>query len=672
MSNHLSGESSPYLLQHKDNPVDWYPWGEEAFRRAQSEGKAILLSIGYSACHWCHVMAHESFQNSSIAEIMNRHFVNIKVDREERPDVDHIYMEAVQTLTGGGGGWPLTVFLTPDLKPFFGGTYFPPQDRQNLPAFPRVLLTVADAYRNRREMIDQTVQEISRALGSRPETSIEAGKLDPSILTQAFAFLQSGLDKENGGFGGAPKFPHPMILEFLLRYQLDHPGTSALDMVKLTLDRMAMGGIYDHLGGGFHRYSTDRAWQIPHFEKMLYDNALLSRSYLQAWAVTGYEPYARICQETLDFILREMGDKIGGFYSTQDADSEGEEGKYYVWTIAELEKVLNPSQVDIVKTHFHVTAAGNFEGRNILNTQTLNIDPVLAEAKKILLAERGHRIKPSRDEKMLASWNAMTLISLAEAAGKLNRHEYRLAAEANGRFLLDSMHVGGVLMHTFKEGQAKIPGFLEDYAITGLGLLALHGLTGDRVWVEETITLAKKMIERFEDPGAGLLYDAGSEQADLFVRPRNEFDGATPAGTSAATLLLLKMAVITGDQHYRDLAVRGLAGVQQAMRQTPLGVSQWLCDLDFFLARPLEIVVVGEKDDPLAEALLKEVNCKWLPEAIVAAFDPGHPGMLGELPLFSGRGLVDAGPAVYICRNYSCQKPITEVQTLARELSNLS
>jgi uncharacterized protein YyaL (SSP411 family) len=672
MPNRLSGETSPYLFQHADNPVDWYPWGDEAFKRAQTEDKPILLSVGYSACHWCHVMAHESFQNSAIAEIMNRHFVNIKVDREERPDVDHIYMEAVQTLTGGGGGWPLTVFLTPQLKPFFGGTYFPPQDQQNLPAFPRVLLSVADAYKNRREMIEQATQDISRALAGRPNVAIESGELDRSVLDQAVASLQTALDRENGGFGGAPKFPHPMTLEFLLRFHLRQRDSSTLEMVKLTLDKMAMGGIYDQIGGGFHRYATDRAWQVPHFEKMLYDNALLSRIYLQAWAVTGYEPYARIGRETLDYLLREMRDGRGGFYSTEDADSEGEEGKYYIWTANELEKALGASQVEQVKSHFGVTAAGNFEGRNILHVASLEAAPKIEEARKSLLAERGHRIKPARDEKMLASWNGLTLISLSEAAGGLKRQDYRLAAEANARFILEYMVVGGVLMHTFKDGRAKIPGFLEDYALTGLGLLALNGLTADLHWLESAIALTKMMVDNFEDLETGLLYDAPSRQADLFIRPRNEFDGATPAGTSAAAMLLFKMAVVTGEEHYRDMARRGLAGMRQAMVQSPLGVSQWLCDLDFALAPDLEIVVAGEKDDIRTRSLLEAVNSEWLPQAVVVGFNPDQPGTMRELSLFRGRGLVNGHPAVYICRNNSCQAPITEVEELRRELSNPS
>jgi uncharacterized protein len=667
LPNHLAGESSPYLQQHAANPVDWYPWGEEAFKRARTEDKPVLLSVGYSACHWCHVMAHESFQNAATAKIMNQHFINIKVDREERPDLDHIFMEAVQSMTGGGG-WPMTVFLTPQGKPFFGGTYFPPDDRQGLPAFSRVLLAAAEAYKTRRSKVEQTVDELTRSLTARIKANPHPGNLNVEIFTQALSIIEAGLDRVNGGFGSAPKFPHPMTLEFLLRCYLSRRDPQTLSAIRLTLDKMSRGGIYDQIGGGFHRYSTDEAWRVPHFEKMLYDNALLSRVFLQAFAVTGESAYARITQETLDYLLREMKDPQGGFYSTQDADSEGEEGKYYLWTYQEIEQALGEQLFGSIGSRLGVSQEGNFEGKNILYLENLADEEPFEEVKKILLKKREQRNKPGRDEKILAAWNGLVLMSLTEAAGIMNRMDYRKAAESNAEFILESMIIRGKLMHCFKDGKASIPGFLEDYALTAFGFLTLHGLTGETRWLLAAENLTQTMVEKFEDNQTGLLFDTEAGQSDLYIRPKNIFDGATPAGSSAAVMLLLKMAVIMDDRRYRELAERELASVIQEMEHSPLSTSQWLCALDFYLASPLEIVTTGNAKDIRTQSLLGAVNAAWFPQSIIASYDPSEPGSIGERPLFKGRGMINGQPAVYLCRNNSCQPPITDIQDLKVEL----
>jgi uncharacterized protein YyaL (SSP411 family) len=671
MANRLAGESSPYLRQHSQNPVDWYPWGEEAFQAARELDRPILLSVGYSACHWCHVMAHESFENPAVAEIMNRLFVNIKVDREERPDVDQIYMEAVQAITGSGG-WPLTVFLTPQLKPFFGGTYFPPEENRALPAFPRVLLAAADAYKNRRAMVEGTIQDIARALEARSSTSTQRGGLDDGVLRGAADRLQASWDASNGGFGGAPKFPHSMALEFLLRTHLRTGDPRALEITRQTLDRMAMGGVYDQIGGGFHRYATDAAWQVPHFEKMLYDNALLSHLYLQAFSVSGYAPYARIAGETLDYLLREMRDENGGFYSTLDADSEGEEGRYYLWSRHEVQSVFQGNELERAEEYFGISQNGNFEGRNILHINDLEIDDGLLAIRGRLFEEREKRIRPGRDEKMLAAWNALTLLSLCAGAGILKRKDLLQAAENNASFFERFLFQNGKLMHSSKDGQTKIRGFLDDYALAGLGFLSLHRLTGDAHWLDTAFELTNQMLEIFEDQQSQLLFDTTAGQSDLILRPRNEFDGATPSGNSAATLLLLNIADLTGDARYRGPAEKALTGMREAMLNSPLGCGFWLCALDRDLAPPLEVVIAGDRSGPETKSLLETVNSFWLPEALVVAFDPSNPGAWGGQPLFKGRGTPDGRSAAYLCENQTCRAPIVNAEKLKEELAALA
>jgi len=670
LPNRLANEKSPYLLQHADNPVDWYPWGEEAFERARSENKPILLSIGYSACHWCHVMAHESFENSETARLMNENFINIKVDREERPDIDTVYMDAVQAMTGSGG-WPLTVFLTPDRKPFFGGTYFPPQDKHGIPGFPQVLVTIAQAYKQQWNDIEQTVKQLTAALASKSKTSPAAGPLTVDIFSQAFSILKQLFDRENGGFGTAPKFPQPMVLEFLLRYSHRSRDTEALSMISSTLEQMSQGGIYDQLGGGFHRYSTDNHWLVPHFEKMLYDNALLSQLYLHAYVATGKQLFRSTVEETLDYVLREMTGEKGGFYSTQDADSEGIEGKYYVWTSAEIVDVMGQEESKAISEYFGVTEQGNFEGRNILyvvqKPQAVTKD-IIKQAKTALLSRREQRIKPGRDEKVLASWNGLMLASLAESACVLGRKDYLAAARANGSFLLESMIEDEYLKHSYKDGKAKVNGLLEDYAMVIEGLLCLHQATFEGKWLRQAVKLSEIMVKEFWDEGKQALYDTSLSQQDLFVRPRNIFDNALPSGSSVATLVLLKLAKLTNNERLEQIAAQSLRSVSDSMASYPLGFGNWLCALDFYLSSTKEIAIIGPRDNKITSKLVHTLYNIWLPNKVVAAFDPDDPNHLPELELLKNRQMINGQPTVYVCEKYTCLAPVTEPEALITQL----
>jgi uncharacterized protein YyaL (SSP411 family) len=670
MSNHLAQETSPYLLQHANNPVDWYPWGEEAFGRARAEDKPVLLSIGYSACHWCHVMAHESFENTEIAGLMNQNFINIKVDREERPDIDSVYMEAVQALTGSGG-WPLTVFLTPQGKPFYGGTYFPPEDRHGMPGFLQVLTAAAAAYRNRRSDIEQAVKELLAAVSGNIKRSAANEPLAADILGKAYLALKQNFDVQNGGFGIAPKFPQPMALESLLRYSRRVQNSGPLEMLELTLEKMAKGGIYDQLGGGFHRYATDSRWLVPHFEKMLYDNALLSHLYLHGYLATGKPLYRRIAAETLDYVLREMTAPEGGFYSTQDADSEGVEGKYYLWTDKEIIQALGEKQGKIINDYFGVTSEGNFEGRNILHIAG-DIMPgasrEIEEAKSHLLKQREQRIRPGRDDKVLASWNGLMLASLAEAAGVLERQDYLTTAMTNGAFLLNSMIADGYLRRTYKDGVAKISGYLEDYALVIEGLLSLHQATFGGNWLRQAIKLAEIMIELFWDDAAQTFYDTGHTHENLFLRPRNIYDSPLPCGSSAATSVLLKLATLIGNERFRQIASQSLRSVRDLLERYPLGFANWLCALDFYLSTPKEIVIVGPRNSTATSELLRPLYSIWLPNKVVAAYDPDDPAPILELKLFEDRQMINNRPTAYVCENYTCKTPVTDPTSFTIQL----
>jgi len=671
LSNRLAGETSPYLLQHAENPVNWYAWGEEARTKAREDDKPILLSIGYSACHWCHVMAHECFENMDIARLMNENFVNIKVDREERPDLDTIYMEAVQSITGNGG-WPLTVFLTPEGKPFFGGTYFPPEDRQGLPGFPRVLQAIADAYRNRRREVDQATMQIMAALTPKPATDEGMTSLSVDTLSQAYSILKLSFDWDNGGFGGAPKFPQPMALEFLLRYYRRTHEPQAIKMVTLTLEKMATGGIYDQLGRGFHRYTTDRIWLVPHFEKMLYDNALLSRLYLQAFLVTGRHEFRRIAEETLDYVLRDMTSSEGGFYSTRDADSEGMEGKCYLWTPEEVVQVLGEKMGRIASDYYGVTTGGNFEGRNILHVTgdlVADLPDSLRESRSALLASRQQRIQPGRDEKMIASWNGLMLSSLAEAACVLGRGDYLKAAAANGSFLLGSMVDGHNLRHTWMDGQAKVEGFLEDYALVIDGLISLHQATFSGEWLRWAIRMAEVIVQEFWDESAGTFYDTGKRHQALFIRPRNSYDNAVPAGSSAATLALLKIARLTGRADMEGTAAQALRSMRELISHHPLSFCKWLCALDFYLSPPQEVAILGPSSNEDTQALMRVLYGTWLPNKVVVACDPVDPAPLIGLSILEGKRMIDGRPTIYLCERFTCRTPVTSPEALRDLLS---
>jgi uncharacterized protein YyaL (SSP411 family) len=661
MPNLLAKETSPYLLQHAGNPVQWYPWGEDALVKSRDEDKPIFLSIGYSACHWCHVMAHESFEDVQVAAILNQHFVSIKVDREERPDLDQIYMTAVQAMTGSGG-WPMSVFLTPEGSPFYGGTYFPPQPRYGVPGFTQVLQTIVDAWQSRREELVASGEKLVAAIqqqGQADATStIKRRDLDENTLHSAFQALQQSFDGANGGWGQAPKFPQPMALEFLLRYHYATSNADALEMVTQTLEAMARGGVYDQLGGGFHRYSVDDRWLVPHFEKMLYDNSQLARVYLHAWQVTGNEFFRTITEEILDYVMREMTDPSGGFYSTQDADSEGEEGKFFVWTPDEIRKVLGQDAEEFM-TAYGVTSHGNFEGKNILEfVGDLDQRPALAEARRKLFEAREQRVHPGHDEKVLTSWNGLMLAAFAEAARTLNREDYRQVAERNAEFLLrESRQENGRLLHSWKQGDARLNGYLEDYSYLIEGLLELYQTAFDAQWFVAAQELAETMVARFQAPDGGF-FDTSDDHETLITRPRDLQDNATPSGNAMAVTALLKLAGFTNELRYVDIAHQTLAQMQTMMARYPLGFGQWLQALSYTLAKPKEIAIVGEPEGTDTQALLNIVRDGYRPFQVVALGSPSPEG--GEVPLLKDRGLMDGQAAAYVCRDFTCQAPITE------------
>jgi uncharacterized protein YyaL (SSP411 family) len=666
MANHLIHETSPYLLQHAENPVDWYPWGEEAFEKARHENKPVLLSIGYSACHWCHVMAHESFEDEQIAQLMNENFVNIKVDREERPDLDQIYMNAVQMMTHHGG-WPMTVFLTPDAVPFYGGTYFPPQDRYNMPGFPRVLIGVSEAYRDRQDDIRETGASLVNELKRLSATGGSDFPVGPELLDAAYTGIIRNYDSINGGFGGAPKFPPAMTLEFLLRTYVRTGNPEALDMVSHTCRKMANGGMYDQLGGGFHRYSTDARWLVPHFEKMLYDNALLSRLYLHYFQVS-QEPFARETVEgILDYVLREMTHAEGGFYSTQDADSEGHEGKFFVWTMDEIRATLGADDARIFSAYYNITEGGNFEGKNIPNV-TRPAEPEwlasLEESKRKLFALREQRVKPDRDEKVLTAWNGLMMAGFAEAGVVLNRPDYTDAARRNAEFVLSNLRRNGALLRTWKDGVAKFNAYLEDYAFLTEGLVTLFETTGESRWLNEALTLTERMVEEFWDEEGGGFFFTGKSHESLIVRSKDYFDNATPSGNSVAAIVLLRLATITDNDSYRNLAIAVLSEVGDQIRRYPSGFGYALSAADFLLSTPKEVAIAG-KDAADISPLLAETWRRYLPNKVVAA---SFEGETAKTPLLENRPLINGLATAYVCEHYTCQQPVTDVGELSEEL----
>ncbi len=675
-TNHLINETSPYLLQHAHNPVDWYPWGEEAFSKARQENKPILLSIGYSACHWCHVMAHESFEDEEIARLMNDNFVNIKVDREERPDLDQIYMNAVQMMTHHGG-WPMTVFLNPEGVPFYGGTYFPPEDRYNMPGFPRVLISVAEAYRDRPDDIAQTSSSLLKELRRVNKNSGQSAQFDEKLLDAAYAGIIRSYDPANGGFGGAPKFPPAMTLEFLLRTYARTANKEALGIVNHTCEQMAKGGIYDQLGGGFHRYSTDARWLVPHFEKMLYDNALLSRLYLHLFQLLHANESRIIVEGVLDYVQREMTDASGGFYSTQDADSEGHEGKFFVWSLDEINSVLGQEDARIFNAFFNVTEAGNFEGRNILNvTRSVEeiantfqkpdseVSEIIERSRRKLFETRESRIKPDRDEKVLTAWNGLMLASFAEAGATLGRGDYTKTARRNAEFLLSNLTHEGLLLRTYKNGVAKLNGYLEDYAFLIEGLITLHETTGESRWLNESLTLTERMIDEFWDTEEGGFFFTGKSHESLIVRSKDYFDNATPSGNSVAANVLLRLSVITNNPRYRSLASAILQDTSESMRHYPSAFGFALSAIDFLVSPTKEIAIVTNNQGD-AGAFLREVWHTYIPNKIVVT---ARDGATPTLPIFENKSALGGLTTVFVCENYTCKQPVTSVPDLSKQL----
>jgi uncharacterized protein YyaL (SSP411 family) len=698
MPNRLAHESSPYLLQHANNPVDWYPWGPEALERSRREDKPIFLSIGYSACHWCHVMEHESFENPQIAKLMNDHFVCIKVDREERPDLDQIYMTAVQLMTGRGG-WPMSVFLTPDLHPFYGGTYWPPTARMGMPGFDQVLLAVTDAWSNRREQALQQAGTLVEHIRALAVPDADGAELQLSMLTRAAAALERSFDHQQGGFGGAPKFPHPMDLRLLLRVWLrqspsppaprhplgaeapsgEQPNDELLSMICLTLDKMAAGGMYDQLGGGFHRYSVDERWLVPHFEKMLYDNALLAVAYLEAFQATGNAEYERVVREVCDYVLREMTDNAGGFLSTQDADSEGEEGKFFVWTPDEIEAVLGTDRGKTFCYVYDVSDAGNFERHNILNLpKTISqcakilsrneaeLRSELNESREKLFAVRKQRIHPGLDDKVIVAWNGLMIDALAQAGATLAEPRYLAAGVKAAGFLLSQVRRDdGRLLHTWRGGVAKLDAYLDDYAALANGLVSLYEATFDERWIEEAAKLADTMLAQFVDAERGGFFYTADDHEALIARQKDLLDGATPGGNSLAATALVRLGKLTGRSDYLEAAEKTIQAAAAMLSQSPTAAGQMLIALDMLLGPTKEIVLLGDPANAITAQTLSILRKQFLPNKVVALRKDAtvEPSLLD--PLFAGKQLATEQPTLFVCENFTCQTPVSGAAAIA-------
>ena len=708
MPNRLAQESSPYLLQHQNNPVDWYPWGPEALARAKAESKPIFLSIGYSACHWCHVMEHESFENEPIAKYLNEHFVAIKVDREERPDLDQIYMNAVQILTGRGG-WPMSVFLTPDLKPFFGGTYWPPSPRMGMPGFEQVLIAVVDAWRNRREIALKQADELTGYLqnieqaedeeeasapasgGRKPTESISPADAQ-AILDNAARTLRRAFDSRHGGFGSAPKFPHSMDLQLLLRLWKRKPADDLLQMVTFTLDKMAAGGIYDHLAGGFARYSVDERWLVPHFEKMLYDNALLIGAYLDAEAASGDYRHGLVAESVARYVLRYMTEPDGGFHSAEDADSEGEEGKFYVWTPAQIKEVIGNELGEQFCYVYDVSEQGNFEhGQSILNLpksieqcaalkgwdrKQLELD--LTAARAVLLTERDERVRPGKDDKVLVSWNALMIDALARAslnaAPGEDRNAGLVAAERAAQLILNSIsRPDGRLLHTWRGGVAKLDGYLDDYAYFINALVTLYEVTFAEPWIDQAVRLADWMCWHFEDRERGGFFFTADDHEQLIARNKDLHDASIPSGNAMAATALIRLGKLTGRTEYLDSAGRTLAVAKSVMERSPTGAGQMLIALDMWLGPMQELVLIGGSNESENAELRELLQAGYRPNA-VTAYRPGKMAKNYKQsshlePLFAGRAPANGQPTLYICENFACQAPIVGAEAIRAALA---
>jgi uncharacterized protein YyaL (SSP411 family) len=678
MPNHLTEETSPYLLQHASNPVDWYPWGPEALDRAIQEDKPIFLSIGYAACHWCHVMAHESFEDPEIAELLNRNFICIKVDREERPDLDSIYMKAVMAMTGQGG-WPMSVFLNPDGQPFYGGTYFPPVSRYNLPSFRDILVGVNHAWQNDRTQLQEAARKITDHLHEDIRWNLSGPALDLQNLEKARRALIASYDWSSGGWGSAPKFPQPMTVEFLLR-QAFRRDQSSLDVANHVLEAMSRGGMYDLVGGGFHRYSTDDTWLIPHFEKMLYDNAQLAQVYLHAYCLTGNPEWRKICEATLDFIARELTGPQGGFYSSLDADSEGEEGIFYAWSLGEIRHIAgNSDEADLFIAAYGVSESGNFGGLNVLQ-RTLP-DSELAARFSIALPEvqehlgimlrrlfhaRSSRVRPSTDDKVLVAWNALAMQTFAEAACILKRPDYLEMATRNAAFILDNLYLSQ-LFRSWRSGLAQHPAYLEDYASLILGLLALYQANPQLRWFSSAVRLANEILERFSDPQGGF-FDTSNDQSSLLIRPKDIQDNATPSGNALAANALLHLSAFTDNDVWRIKAEEVLGTLQTTAVRYPTAFAYWLSTLDFALGPIQQVALVAPPGDPGLQSFVDVVWRAYRPRRVVAvgAFPPeaGYPALLKDRVLVNGR------PTAYFCEHFTCRLPATSPDELMAQLEN--
>jgi uncharacterized protein YyaL (SSP411 family) len=673
--NRLIHETSLYLKQHANNPVDWFPWGPEALARARELDRPIFLSIGYSACHWCHVMEHESFEDEATARLLNEHFVCIKVDREERPDLDAIYMNSLQVLTREGGGWPLSVFLSPDLTPFFAGTYYPPDDRYapHRPSFKRLLMGIHDAWVNRRTEIRNAGQSVVGYLKGISQLETDGEPLSDALLANALNTLRRSFDATHGGFGSAPKFPHALELKLLLRLSRRFGDPTAVYLANLTLDKMARGGMYDQVGGGFHRYSVDARWLVPHFEKMLYDNALLTTAYIEAWQLSRQPFYEQIARETLDYVLREMTSPDGAFFSTQDADSEGEEGKFYVWSEHELREVLGPELGSFACAVWSVTPHGNFEGHSILfrarpdeedaRSLGLPLDEFrarLGEAKRKLYEVRAQRVWPGRDEKLLTSWNGLMIAAFARAAAAFNDARYREAAVRAATFILEKMRTPeGRLLRTAGVGQpAKLNGYLEDYAFLADALIALYEMDFNERWLREAAALVDVMLAQFADPRGPGFFFTPNDHEQLIARTKDVHDGSTPSGNSVAVLVLLRLAKLLDRRDFAAKAEETLRGYRMTMAEHPAAVGEMLNALDLYLGPTSEVAVVGSVGQVDTERALAAIRRAFRPNQVIAFHDPATGQPSGFVPLLSDKPAVGGAVTVYVCQNYSCQAPL--------------
>jgi len=685
-TNRLIHETSPYLKQHAHNPVDWYPWGEEALVRAKAENKPILLSIGYSACHWCHVMERESFENPDIAGLMNEHFVNIKVDREERPDLDDIYQKSAQAFMRRGGGWPLTVFLTPEMEPFWGGTYFPPTPRYGMPGFPEVLLGVAEAYRKEPDQVKQNTQKVKAGLRHIASPQPSEAPLTEALLDDAVGDLNSFYEPVHGGFGDAPKFPTAPPFHLLLRRYARAQDQKALDMALHSLWKMAAGGMYDHLGGGFHRYSTDSQWLVPHFEKMLYDNAQLVRLYLNGWRLSREPRFKQVVEETLDYLRREMVHPDGGFFAAQDADSEGHEGKYFVWEPAEITNILGLELGEVFCRVYDITDQGNFEGKNIPNLIRANgritLTPshpsplegegegggerVLADARRRLLAVRECRVKPLRDDKILTSWNGLMISGVLDAYQTLGNPAYLAMAEKALAFLWAHAYKNGRLFRTVTGGRGKLNGYLDEYAFLSAALIDAFEATSNATYLDKARELTAVMIEQFWDPQAGGCFFTGNDHESLIQRMKTGEDSAIPSGNAVAAMNYLRLYSYTGEQTYLDKAEQTFRLFRHPMDQNAFGMASLLCALDFYLAKPKEIVLVGARSDPAMQDLLSKINGRYVPNKTLVLVDGS--GSTYVPTAAKGKTAIAGKPTAYVCHNFTCSLPVTDWEALEKLL----